>query len=156
MSDSYIEALEKSIEEKDAEIGKLKAQYDHLKITVATHDEYKIGYAKGEIAAIESMEEQMKLVTDMINNVSVDVESFCKLLINLKKLFEDSPRVGGELDLPEGTRCIKISDTLAKEIASKIKKTLHDHQSPLYEIVGELPPTETKEGEEENPKSETL
>ena len=156
MSENYRDALERTIGKQDEEITRLKKQADDLRTFIRASKEYSLGYAEGEVAAIESMEEQMKLVTDMINNVSADVESFCKLLINLKKLFKDSPRTGGALDLPEGTRCIKISDTLAKEIVSKIEKVLLDHQAPLFKIVGELPSTESKEGDEENPKSETL
>lgn len=156
MSEDYRDALEKSIEEKDQEIERLKQQTENLRTVIKANKEYSIGYAEGEISAIESMESQIEFVSNSIEAVGEDVTAFCKLLLMIKKLMKTSTRMGGAFDIPEGTRYLQISDTLALEIASKIETVLKDHQSPLLKIV-ELPPsTETKEGDEENPKSGTL
>jgi len=33
------------------------------------------------------------------------------------KCLREAPRIGGEMDVPEGNRCIQLSDTLAEQIA---------------------------------------
>lgn len=44
------------------------------------------------------------------------------IISELIDLLENAPRIGNERDEPEGACCIQISDTLAKELAMKLKK----------------------------------
>ena len=37
-------------------------------------------------------------------------------------LLENAPRMGAEIDSPEGERYIQISDTLAKELAEELRQ----------------------------------
>jgi len=39
---------------------------------------------------------------------------------------ENADRIGSEVDRPEGSRCIQISDTLAREIIATLKKHSDD------------------------------
>lgn len=44
-----------------------------------------------------------------------------KDLLEIAKELDDSVRLGADKDVPEGVRYIKISDTLARELAIKIR-----------------------------------
>lgn len=44
------------------------------------------------------------------------------VLLIIKDMFTNAPRIGQEKDEPEGTRYIQISDTLANDLSDKISK----------------------------------
>ena len=50
------------------------------------------------------------------------IDSLMPLLINLKDVFRGAERGGAEVDMPEGTRYILISDTMANMFARKIEE----------------------------------
>ena len=49
-----------------------------------------------------------------------------KTIDDVIKVLDNSERQGADVDMPEGTRYITISDTLAKEISSKLKDLLKE------------------------------
>lgn len=71
------------------------------------------------------------------------------LINELVNLFDNAPRMGNEKDVPEGTRYIIISDTLAKELSQKIKNYLvHDDTQQgegSRNAIFDIPIVKTKE-----------
>ena len=49
-----------------------------------------------------------------------------KTIDDIIKVLDNSERQGADVDMPEGTRYITISDTLAKKISSKLKDLLKE------------------------------
>ena len=47
-----------------------------------------------------------------------------EFIIELIKIFRETKRIGSDIDIPEGARCISISDTLAKNIAERLEKRI--------------------------------
>ena len=45
-----------------------------------------------------------------------------RILLKIANELDEADRLGGSLDVPEGMRYIIMSDTLAKELASTIRK----------------------------------
>ena len=45
-----------------------------------------------------------------------------KILLKIANELDEADRLGGSCDVPEGMRYIIMSDTLAKELASTIRK----------------------------------
>ena len=56
-------------------------------------------------------------------------------LINLKKLFDDAYRFGGEVDIPEGNKYIKITDTLAKHISKDLDAIIKINTATDYKKI---------------------
>lgn len=49
-------------------------------------------------------------------------ESDRAYLLELAQALDDARRMGGERDVPEGVRYIQISDTLARQIAARLRE----------------------------------
>ena len=45
-------------------------------------------------------------------------------ICDILELFKMAPRIGNERDIPEGTRYIQLSDTLARKIENKLNDCL--------------------------------
>jgi len=52
-------------------------------------------------------------------------------LLDLAKTIEDAPRLGSDIDNPEGSRYIQISDTLACQWVSTIRCAIDSHEEDL-------------------------